>query len=77
VEFTEYGVRYSWSGGMHVTEYGRDRAGAVRDAKARPFDGQSIELVRRRVSVSEWTTGAVCPRVPAVDSSWLEFEADS
>jgi len=75
MEFTEYGVRYSWSGGTHVTEYGRDRAGAQRAARQRPFEGQTIEVVRRRVSVSEWTTGLVCPRRVSLADA-LEFEHD-
>lgn len=54
VEFAEYGVRYTWSGGTHITEYGPNRAEAERDAKHRPFDGQTIELVRRKVTVTPW-----------------------
>ena len=51
---TEYGVRYSWGEGTHITNYGTDRAEAERDAKHRPCKGQTIELVRRKVVVSPW-----------------------
>lgn len=52
--YTEWGARYTSPYGSHVTVAAEGQEQASRWAAARPQRDCSIELVRRKVTVSAW-----------------------
>lgn len=73
--YEEHGVRTTFHGESGTTNYGGDRAAALEHFKKPVTQGQTRELLTRRVWVGEWMRCALV--APAVSSQEEKKEGET